>query len=73
MKVQEVLPIEHTQYILKLYKKLGGKYLTLSTDAHDVTKFYEGYDRYLKIIRGIGFGYLTYFIDRQKYLFPLDN
>ena len=73
IKAQSVLPIEHTQYILRLYKKLGGKYLTLSTDAHDVTKFYEGYDKYLKIIKDEGFTHLTYFINRQKHLYPLNK
>ena len=69
IKVQSVLPIEHTQYLLRLYKKLGGKYLTLSTDAHDVSKFYEGYDKYLKLIKDEGFAHLSYFINRQRHLY----
>ena len=69
IKVQSVLPIEHTQYILRLYKKLGGKYLTLSTDAHDISKFYEGYDKYLKIIKDEGFTHLSYFINRQGHIY----
>lgn len=67
IKVQDVLPIEHTQYLLRLYKKLGGQYLTLSTDAHEINKFHEGFDKYLKLIKDAGFSYLTYFVNRQKH------
>ncbi len=68
IKVQDALPVEHTQYILRLYKKLGGQYLTLSTDAHEIHKFYEGFDNYLKLIKDTGFSYLTCFVNRQKHL-----
>ena len=71
IKVQDVMPIEHTQYLLKLYKKLGGKYLTLSTDAHNITKFHEGYDKYIALIKSEGFTHLTYYINRAKHLFAI--
>ena len=69
IKVQEALPEAHTRYLLELYKRLGGKYLTLSSDAHTVDKYYEGFDKYLKLIKRSGFASLTYFIKRNKRTF----
>ena len=68
-RVQEVLPIEHTKYLLSLYKKLGGQYLTLSSDAHDISRFRKDFDKYIPIIKDAGFDYLTYFVDRKKHLY----
>lgn len=65
IKVQEVLPETHTQYLLELYKRLGGKYLTLSSDAHTVDKYYEGFDKYLKLIKESGFDSLTCYVKRK--------
>ena len=66
VKVQSFLPIEHTQYILSLYKRLGGKYLTLSSDAHKVEMFRYEFDKYIRVIKECGYDELTYFIKRQK-------
>lgn len=70
-KVQEVLPIEHTKYLLNLYKRVGGKNLTLSSDAHEVDRFCGSFDKYLSIIKDVGFDHLTYFINRKKYWFDI--
>lgn len=69
LKVQEVLPIEHTIYLLNLYKKLGGEYLTMSTDAHEISRFCKGFDKYMQIIKDAGFDYLLYFVNREKHKF----
>ena len=66
-RVQETLPIEHTKYLLKLYKDLGGEYLTISSDAHDISRFMKSFEKYIPIIKEAGFTYLTYFINREKY------
>ena len=71
LKVQEVLPTEHTEYILNLYKRLGGEHLTMSSDAHEVARFCKGFDKYIEIIKKAGFTHLTYFINRKKYSFPI--
>lgn len=68
VKVQKFLPIEHTKYLLNLYKSLGGKYLTLSSDAHKLSVFCLQFDYYTQIIKEAGFNQLTYFINRKKYL-----
>lgn len=70
-KVEKSFPIEYTLYILSLYKKLGGKYLTLSSDAHDVSRYYESFDKYIKLIKQAGFTHLTYFINRKKHLLKI--
>ena len=72
LKVQEVLPIEHTLYILNLYKSLGGKYLTMSSDAHKIDRFRIGFDKYMKIVKDSGFEYLCYFIKRKRYLYTIE-
>lgn len=66
-KVAEVLPIEHTKYLLKLYHDLGGKNLTLSSDAHHVNRFRSHFDEYLPVIKDAGFTYLIYFVGREKF------
>lgn len=67
IKVQRFINDEHTKYFLDLYKKLGGKNITLSTDAHSIGKFYDKFDHYLKLIKDAGFDHLNYFINRQRY------
>lgn len=71
IKVQSVLPIEHTKYLLNLYKSLGGKYLSISSDAHNVNAFREGFDKYIAIVKECGFNQLTYFINREKHFLSI--
>ena len=71
IKVQSCLPTEHTEYILKLYKELGGKCLTLSSDAHQLSDFRRDFDKYIDLIKKCGFTHLTYFIKRNKYLLKI--
>ena len=71
VKVQEVLPVEHTKYLLNLYKKLGGTYLTISTDSHSSEKYYKNIDKYIALAKESGFTHLTYFIDRKKHLLAI--
>ena len=72
-KVQKELPKEHTIYLLNLYKSLGGKYITVSSDAHNLKRFYEGIDEYLELIKEAGFNHITYFIKRNKKAFNLNR
>ena len=71
VKVQSVLPVEHTKYILNLYNRLGGNYLTLSSDAHCLQDFRKKFDEYIGLIKESGFSELTYFVNRNKYLLKL--
>lgn len=72
-KVQQFLPLEHTKYILYLYKKLGGKNLTLSSDAHKIDRFCIHFDKYISLIKECGFDHLNYFIDRKRYDIDIDE
>ena len=72
VKVQQVLPIEHTKYLLRLYKSLGGRYLTISSDAHSVINFYQDFDKYIKLIKSEGFKHLTYYVNRKRLEYDLD-
>lgn len=70
-KVQTSLPIEHTKYLLNLYFSLGGRKLTLSSDAHEVERYRDKYQEYSELIKEAGFEYLCYFVNRKEYKFFL--
>ena len=67
-KVQEFLPLEHTRYILNLYKSLGGQYITISSDAHKINRYRSSFDKYIPLIKEYGLK-LVYFIDRKRNIF----
>jgi len=72
LKVQTAInDLEHTRYIIHLYKSLGGKYITLSSDAHSSDKLYKDFDIYFKILKEEGFDSLSYFINRKRYLIKI--
>ena len=62
---------EYLNYILHLYKSLGGVKLTLSSDAHKVDNYRLNFDKYMKMIKDAGFKYLCYFINRKEYHYDL--
>jgi len=70
-KVQELLPIEHTKYILDLYKRCGGINITLSSDAHKADRLCSSFDKYIPIIKEMGFNHLSYFIKRKRYSYSI--
>ena len=67
IKVQSFINDEHTEYILNLYKQLGGKNITLSSDAHKAEVFYEGFPHYLSLIKKAGFDHVNYFVNRTRF------
>ena len=71
-KVQEGINNDaHLRYLLQLYKSLGGKYLTISSDAHRINRYCSSFDKYIPIIKEEGFDYLCYFIGRKRYLYEI--
>lgn len=68
-KVQSVINDEHTIYLLNLYKSLGGKNISLSSDAHEAFKYRNHFDYYLKLIKNCGFNYLVYYVKREKHYY----
>lgn len=71
-KVQDAInDDEYLKYILYLYYSLGGRKLTLSSDAHRKEHYRLNFDKYIKMIKDAHFTYLCYFIDRKEYHFDL--
>lgn len=71
-KVQEAINDDnHTLYLLKLYKSLGGEKLTLSSDAHSSERYKSSFDYYMKLIKECGFDYLVYFVKQKEYKYYL--
>lgn len=59
--------------LLKRYKELGGKIITLGSDAHDAKDYRKDFDAALKIIRALGFQEITYFKARQPRQIAIDD
>lgn len=71
-KVQETInDDEHTKYLLKLYKKLGGCNITLSSDSHEVERYLSSFDRYVRLIKECGFDHLVYYVKRKKHIYNI--
>lgn len=63
---------DHLEYVLDLYKSLGGVKLTLSSDAHKTDRYMSSFDVVIPIIKKHGFNELSYFIQRKEYTYVLD-
>lgn len=71
-KVQQAIgDIEHTKYLLKLYKSLGGVNLTISSDSHSCERYLSGVEYYQQIARECGFDHLVYFVNRKRYNYQI--
>lgn len=69
-KVQEAINDEsHIKYLLNLYYSLGGRDLTLSSDAHEEKRYLSSFEYYKQLIKEANFTYLCYYIKRTKYKF----
>ena len=64
---------EHLEYILDLYKSLGGTLLTFSTDSHKVDKYLPDATDILSIIKSRGFDSLCFFDDHKPRLVKIDE
>lgn len=56
---------------LKRFRELGGKYVTLGSDAHKTADLAKGIDGAIDILRDIGYGEITVFKNRQPHLLPI--
>lgn len=73
-KVQEAIhDDQHTRYLLQLYQQVGGKRLTLSSDAHSVERYESSFQHYMRMIQSCGFDYLVYYIQRKEYQYPINQ
>ncbi|MEF2919225.1 MAG: histidinol-phosphatase HisJ family protein [Acutalibacteraceae bacterium] len=58
--------------LLELYKKLGGKYITIGSDAHKKCDLGKGINKGLQQLKEIGFEYITYFEKHNPILIPIE-
>ena len=63
----------HVDYLLSLYRSLGGKYLTLSGDSHSVEDYLFSVEKYAAIIKENGFDSLRFFDHRKPFDADIDE
>ena len=56
---------------IKRFKEMGGKYVTVGTDAHYADKVCTGIDKGYDILKECGFTHCTVFVHREPWLIPL--
>ena len=57
--------------IIKMFKKYGGKYITIGSDAHHLEEFAVKQDKAIIAAKTAGFNHISCFEKRQPYLIPL--
>ena len=57
--------------ILRRYYELGGRMITIGTDAHTARSLGSDVVRAQELARSIGFRYVTRFVGRQPQFIPL--
>ena len=68
-KIGETLPGES---IVRRFRQLGGKYVTLGSDAHRAADVGSGIAQGLALLQRAGFSHVTVFVNRSPALLPLD-
>ncbi len=58
--------------ILKLYYDLGGRLVTLGSDAHTAGRASEGIATAVNVLKKIGFSHTYYFLERKPVAIPLE-
>lgn len=71
-KVQSVVNSdEHLDYILGLYKSLGGKNLIINSDAHHIDRYLDKFEEMKIALKRNGFDKICYFVDRKRYYYDI--
>jgi len=55
-------------FILSLYSKLGGKYIALGSDCHQLKRYQDGFEEIISLMKKYHFEFVTEIIDREKRL-----
>ena len=58
--------------LLKLYKNLGGRYVTIGSDSHDIHDLGSGVDVAERMLTDLGFDGVTVFVQRQARIIPFN-
>lgn len=69
MEMNDTLP---NKELIKRYKELGGKYITIGSDTHYSIKICNKIDEGYKILKECGFEHITIFKKRKPILIPID-
>ena len=56
------------EYIVSLYTSLGGKKITLGSDAHQVSRHKNGFDKVIATLKAVGIDSVCVFVDRKNKL-----
>lgn len=67
-KLKETLP---DKSIIKLFKDLGGKYITIGSDSHYHQKLGQGIDQGMALAKECGFENITIYQQREPILVPI--
>lgn len=58
--------VERMEYIVSLYTSLGGKKITLGSNAHQVSRHKNGFDKVIATLKAVGIDSVCVFIDRKE-------
>lgn len=64
----EPLPPE---YMLRMYREMGGDLITIGTDAHEPKHMNDGLEQGMELLRRCGFRYITLYENRKPRQMPL--
>lgn len=68
-KLGETMP---PLWIVKRFRELGGRYVTVGSDAHCIDDLGKGIIDGVKLIKEAGFSHITYYQKHQPRLIPID-
>lgn len=57
--------------VVKRFRELGGKYITVGSDSHYAERLYRGCDQGIEAAKAAGFGYITIYRKRQPELIAI--
>ena len=59
--------VERMEYIVSLYTSLGGKKITLGSDAHQVSRHKNGFDKVIATLKANGVDSVCVFVGRKEH------
>lgn len=69
LDVNETLP---PKSIIKLFKDLGGEYITIGSDSHYYNKLGQGIEQGMMLAKECGFKYATIYQQREPIMLPIE-
>ena len=69
--IQNPQAVERMKYIVALYASLGGKKITLGSDAHTVDKYKNGFDIVIETLKANNINSVCGYIERKEISIPI--